>query len=207
MRRARRPLRRGQQAVSPDREQSDVRTLPEDFYERVRERLWRRIAEQFCLAERVVEIGCGSCELASFLAERNDQHVIGVDISGSGFPADQDAQARIECRKADGRNLEFIQDHSVDAVLSVHALHEMQEPVEVLREAYRVLRNGGEMLVVDFPRHSLAERLWNENYYAPTEVAGMLSQAGFVGAESRLITRGQLIWAEGRKASPGKEMP
>jgi ubiquinone/menaquinone biosynthesis C-methylase UbiE len=193
--------------VSRHREQSDIRTLPEDFYERVREHLWQRIVEELYLAERIVEIGCGSCELASFLAEKNDQHVIGVDISGSGFPRDEDAQGRIECRQADGRDLDFIEDRSVDAVLSVHALHEIHEPVEVLREANRILRDGGEMLVVDFPRDSLAQRLWNEDYYASTEVAGMLDQAGFAAVESRLIARSQLIWAQAREAPAGREMP
>ncbi len=33
------------------------------------------------------------------------------------------------------------------------------------REAKRVLRLGGEVLIVDFPRCSLAQRLWNEDYY------------------------------------------
>jgi len=91
--------------------------------------------------------------------------------------------------------------------LSVHALHEMDRPVEVLREANRLLRSGGVILVVDFPRDSLAQRLWNEDYYAPTEIAEMLRQAGFAGVESRLIAKGQLIWAEANKAPEGKDMP
>ena len=189
----------------PHREQSGLRTLPEDFYERIKERLWQQIAEELREAERVLEVGCGSCELASFLAERNDQHVIGVDISGNGFPRDGGAQGMIECRKADARSLEFIQDCSVDAVLTVHALHEMHKPVEVLGEANRVLRAGGEVLVVDFPRGSLAQRLWNEKYYSPPEVEAMLSQAGFARATARPIAQGQLIWAEARKASAGRE--
>ena len=113
----------------------------------------------------------------------------------------------IECRKADARSLEFIQDCSVDAVLTVHALHEMHKPVEVLGEANRVLRAGGEVLVVDFPRGSLAQRLWNEKYYSPPEVEAMLSQAGFARATARPIAQGQLIWAEARKASAGRETP
>ena len=59
--------------------------------------------------------------------------------------------------------------------------------------------------MVDFPRDSLAQRLWNENYYVSREVTEMLRQAGFLGVASKLIARGQLIWAEGRRAAAGKE--
>lgn len=181
-------------------------SVPDDFYERIKERIRTLIAGRLHFAGQVVEFGCGSCELARFLARENRQHVTGVDVSSSSFPEGENAQDGVECRKADARALDFIQDRSVDAVVSVHALHEMENPVEVMREANRVLRGEGMALVVDFPRDSLAQRLWNENYYAPKEVHEMLRQAGFAGVESRLIARGQLIWAEAHKALAGKEM-
>lgn len=80
-------------------------------------------------------------------------------------------------------------------------------PVEVLREANRVLRGGGVILVVDFPRDPLAQRLWNKGYFSAAEVAEMLRKAGLANAESRIIARGQPIWAEARKALARKEMP
>ncbi len=178
---------------------SVVSGLPEDFYERVKEDLWERIAGEFRFDAQVVDLGCGACELARFLARRNRQHVIGVDISDSGFPASQAVNSRLECRKADVRRLDFMEDHSVDAVVSVYALHEMAEPLDVMKEANRVMRRGGDILIVDFPRGSLAQRLWNENYYVPTEVVGMLRRAGFANVKSRRIARRQIIWAEGRK--------
>lgn len=188
-------------------ENGAVEALPEDYYEQIKDQVRRRIAGRLRFARRVLDVGCGSCELDRFLAKQNRQDVIGVDISDGSFPGDEALGERVRCRKADARRLDFIHDRSVDAVLSVHALHEMDRPVEVLREVNRVLRGGGVMLVVDFPRDSLAQRLWNESYFTPEEVAEMLRQAGFGDVESRLIAQSQLIWAEGRKAGTGEGNP
>jgi len=186
-------------------ENGAAEVLPDDYYERIKEWLRRRIAMRLRFAGRVLDVGCGSCELDRFLAQQNRQDVIGVDISDGNFPGNEALGERVRCRKADARRLDFIHDRCVDAVLSVHALHEMDRPVEVLREANYVLHGGGMVLVVDFPRDSLAQRLWNERYFTAEEVAEMLRQAGFADVESRLITQRQLIWAEARKVPTGKD--
>jgi len=53
------------------------------------------------------------------------------------------------------------------------------------------------MLIVDFPKGSLAQRLWNENYLTPAEVSMLLRNAGFVGVSVRTIHNGQVTWAVG----------
>jgi len=62
-----------------------------------------------------------------------------------------------------------------------------------LKEANRILRPGGEILIVDFPRGSLAQRLWNEDDYDPNEVACTLQQGGFNEVRATTIERGQVI--------------
>jgi ubiquinone/menaquinone biosynthesis C-methylase UbiE len=93
----------------------------------------------------------------------------------------------------------------VDAVVSVWALHEFAAPMAVLREARRILRPGGGILVVDFPRGSLAHRLWKERYYTTRQVGEMLKRAGFARVEARRIARRQLTWARGFKASSRRD--
>ncbi len=174
--------------------------VPANHYRQIREKLRRRIARRLNFAHRVLDLGSGSCELDLFLATHNEQQVIGVDLSPDKFPSNETRGNRVQCRRADAGNLHFVETGSTDAVLSTRALHEMKNPAEVLTEAHRVLQPGGIILIVDFPRNSLAQRLWNEEYYVPHEVAQMLTEAGFAGVESGLIARKQLIWAEGRKA-------
>ena len=171
--------------------------LPDDFYERIKGRLHRRICRELRSAKRLLDIGCGSCELDRLLAEQNGGHVIGVDISDTKFPEEKTRTGGVQCRKGDAGNLEFLKDGSMDAVVSVYALHEMKDALRALKQAHRVLRRGGHILIIDFPKASLAQRLWNENYYTRSQVASMLRQGGFVDVESRAIFQRQLIWARG----------
>jgi len=180
-----------------------ARTLSEDFYDKIKPRLYEKIAEALGRTDRVVDLGCGGCGLVVFLAERCGCDVTGVDVSDASFPKKQKIKGRtrrkVKCIKADARELEFLEDESVGAVVSVWALHEMEHPLPVLREALRVLRPGGPIIIVDFPKNSLAQRLWNERYYTPGQIEAKLKRAGFVGVRTRLIERRQIIWATGRK--------
>jgi len=174
--------------------------LPDNFYERIKERLYRRICRELQLAKRLLDIGCGSCKLDLLLADQNGTHVIGVDISNAKFPKNKTRSGGIQCRKRNADNLAFLKNGSIDAVVSVYAFHEMNNALKVLQEAHRVLRRGGRLLIIDFPKASLAQRLWNENYYTRSQVASMLRQTGFIDVKSSAIFQGQLIWALARKA-------
>jgi len=91
-------------------ENGAVEALPEDYYEQIKDQVRRRIAGRLRFAGRVLDLGCGSCELDGFLAEQNGQDVVGVDISDGSFPGNEALGERVRCRKADGRRLDFIQD-------------------------------------------------------------------------------------------------
>lgn len=178
-------------------------SLPKTFYDDLKPELHRRIASALRGARTVVDLGCGSCGLAYFLAESNQQHVIGVDISGADFPGQTNSASHgpgnVECVREDAKTLTFLDTASVDAVVSVWALHEMASPVSVLCEARRILRPGGRALIVEFPRNSLAQRLWNENYFELEEVAEMLKEAGFTAIRSTVVAQGQILWADAQK--------
>ena len=178
--------------------------VPKTFYETYGPRLQRRIARELRSARRVVDVGCGDCDLASLLCDGEGHEVIGVDIHDKKFPEKPDHKGRRRCVKADARCLDFVSTGTIDAVVSVSALHELAAPMAVLREARRILRPDGRILIVDFPRGSLAQRLWNENYYTTGEVGEMLKRAGFVRVEAKRIARKQLTWARGFKAARRK---
>lgn len=173
--------------------------LPDNFYERIKPRLHKRIGREVRLARRVLDLGCGSCDLVRHLARAYGQEVTGVDISGGSFPSRRHTPdgSRFHCLKRNATSMGFAADGSADAVVTMWALHEMAEPRAILRETRRVLRPGGELFIVDFPKDSLAQKLWNEGYYRPDEVEALLQEAGFEKVQVRLIERGQVMWARG----------
>lgn len=165
--------------------------LNHEFYE--------RIGRELRLAGRVLDLGCGACGLVKYLARVYRQHVTGVDISSADFPKRprSSRHARIRYVGKDAAHLDFVANESVDAVVALWALHEMKHARRALREARRVLRPGGEILIVEFPRDLLAQRLWGEDYYSPEELAAVLDNAGYQETTARLIERRQVIWARG----------
>jgi len=180
-------------------------SLPDDFYEKIGPRLHQRIGEEVREARRVLDLGCGGCELDRFLAETNGHEVIGVDVDDGSFPDRNEMKRRtrtlLKCVKADARRLAFLAAGEADAVVMKWALHELEEARAVLVEARRVLRPGGKLLIVDFPRGSLAQRLWNEDYYTPQQVSDLLAATGFAAISVRLIERRQVLWAKGFRAA------
>jgi SAM-dependent methyltransferase len=117
--------------------------------------------------ETVLDIGCGPGLLLIGAAKRlTSGKAIGVDIwqreDESGNHPDRtwaNARAegvaeRIELRTADMRELPF-EDASVDVVVSSLALHNIYDPAgraAAVREIARVLRPGGQALILDFQR-------------------------------------------------------
>jgi len=178
--------------------------VPRDFYERIHDRLWERIGRELSLAHRVLDVGCGNCGLVRFLRRRYRQRVTGVDISDGKLPRQDDpscSRAALRCIKADASHLSFLRDGGVDGMVTTWALHEMADPKAVFREVFRVMRPGGEVLIVDFPRNGLAQHLWDEKYWTPEGVGTLLKKVGFVRVRARTIFQDQVIWAVGFRPS------
>ena len=79
-------------------------------------------------------------------------------------------------------------DDTVDAVIVVDAFHHMPAQAAVVNEAQRVLRPGGVFVVREFdPNHPLGWALargegvigMDSTFYPPTDLAEMLTDAGF----------------------------
>jgi len=178
--------------------------LSDNFYEKIKPRLYRRIGRELRLAYRVLDLGCGACELAQYLSETYGQKVTGVDISANGFLNNRNItknNRHIRCIRKDAAQLGFIQSKTTDAVVMFWALHEMKNPQAILHEAHRVLRPGGKVLVVEFPRNSLAQKLWNENYYTNKELTNYLRKAGFKDIQAKRIEHRQILWVSGHRGT------
>ena len=112
---------------------------------------------------RVLDLGCGTGELARHLAGAG-LRVIGCDISanmlGQAAAAGPAAAAGWIRLDPDWRTLPFA-TASFDAVLAASVLEYVASPAAVLRECARVLRPGGVMLcTVPDPRHPVRWLEW-----------------------------------------------
>ncbi|MFW6139527.1 MAG: class I SAM-dependent methyltransferase [Spirochaetota bacterium] len=167
-----------------------------NFYDSLEDRIFRIILKEIENNKNILDIGCGSCKLVLFLAgQLNDAQVTGIDLRGWEFPdisqntEEKKIKNKVKCLKADAADLNSFQDGSFDAVTSVYSLHEFRLPLEALHEAYRVLKNKGKAVIVDFIKDTRADKLWGERYYTPGKIEAMLEKTGFSNIGVELVSK------------------
>ena len=112
--------------------------------------------------------------------------------------------SNVEVQIEDCYNTSF-QEDMFDAVLLVNLLHIVKDPVTVLRESRRVLKDDGRVVIADVTGYGMPFlskmglglrylRRWgmptpyNRNL-SPVKLAVLVKEAGFVVAEAKLIGR------------------
>jgi SAM-dependent methyltransferase len=95
--------------------------------------------------KRVLDLGCGAGENAVVLA-RHGAHVIAVDSSTGqlalGRALADKLEARVEWHPSDAADLAFLRADSIDVVLAVGLLGEVEDVDRLFRQVHRVLRPG-----------------------------------------------------------------
>lgn len=162
----------------------------------------RRIATEALLpreGDRVADIGCGPGFHVSELADSVGAmgSVIGVDASGAmlAVAAQRNVDRHnVEFAEADATDLP-IENASVDRVVAVQVYEYVGDVGAALSEAFRVLRPGGRLVVIDIDWTTVSwhstdpDRMtdvltaWDEHLVhrsLPRLLAGLLSEVGFV---------------------------
>jgi ArsR family transcriptional regulator len=84
-------------------------------------------------------------------------------------------------------------DASVDLAFLSQALHHAQHPQAAVQEAFRILRPGGQILVLDLNEHTFekARELYADVWLGFTEstLHGFLKKAGFAKVEVNRVAR------------------
>lgn len=108
---------------------------------------------------RVLDVACGSGQNFAALAGSDAESVVAVDLTPqmlqrAGRRA-TDVGLQVDLREGDAQALTF-EDASFDTVCSSLSMCTFPDPVAALAEMARVLRPGGEVLLVEHGRSSAA---------------------------------------------------
>jgi len=148
--------------------------------------------------ERVLDVGGGTGRGAGAI-EGTDR----VVVDAAAGMVRESRRKGLEAVRGDAARLPFA-DESVDALLVVDAFHHFGDPDGALREAARVLRPGGVVVVRDFDPTApvgrlieAGERLWgfDSTFVAPERLARRMGSAGL---DARFRSRGFQYTAVGR---------
>lgn len=138
----------------------------------------------------VADLGCGTGALAAELAP-HVRKVVAVDQSTAMLRTARKvlaAHANVELHEAPLEALP-LPDRSCDAAIASLALAYLDDPVPALREALRILRPAGRLVVVEAARHEdldLKRRLGQAHAGFDGEgLEALLRRAGFSGVSSR----------------------
>ena len=122
----------------------------------------------------VADLGAGEGLLSELLARRC-KRVIAVDNSDKIV-----AFGAAKAKKNGLKNLEFrlgdlqdppIESNSMDLVILSQALHHAEDPAKAIASAHRILRAGGQIMILDLSRHNFekAGELYGDRWLGFTE--------------------------------------
>ena len=165
------------------------------------EKIQEKITRTFDEVESVLDVGCGNCDLVRFLAGNIAKQAVGIDI-GSGEIHEETKSSgdntyhSADCVKGDAHSMDSFSDERFDAVVTVHAFHELSNPKIALSEIRRVLKPNGTLFIADFAK---GETRWNERYYTPEQVEAMLGERGFRKIEVEKVPDIPFLFAVAKK--------
>jgi ArsR family transcriptional regulator len=144
----------------------------------------------------IADLGAGDGSFSLLLAQRAER-VIAVDSSAKMIDF-----AREQVKRSDVKNVDYrlgdmeevpIDDESVDLVFFSQSLHHALHPDRALNEAYRILRPGGRIAVLDLAKHRFEEArdIYADEWlgFSEAELESMLTKAGFAGAEVAVVDK------------------
>ena len=156
---------------------------------------WLRLASLLPALD-VADFGCGSGVLSVSLA-RWARTVVAIDQNEEAL-----VQARARAHGEGLRNIRFIREDlhalslpegELDLVVLSQSLHHVEEPEAVLREAARLLRPKGKLVVLELMVHEetwVRERLGHRHLgFAPAKLEASLKRAGFAALGKEVHAR------------------
>jgi ubiquinone/menaquinone biosynthesis C-methylase UbiE/DNA-binding transcriptional ArsR family regulator len=144
----------------------------------------------------VADLGSGEGLLSELLARRCKK-VIAVDnsekiVAFGAAKAKRNGLKNLDFRLGDLQNPP-IEPASVDLAILSQALHHAEDPAKAIAGAWRVLKPGGQVMILDLAKHSFqkARELYGDRWpgFAESDLHAWLESAGFRKIEISVVAR------------------
>jgi ubiquinone/menaquinone biosynthesis C-methylase UbiE len=176
-----------------------------------------RLSRESGLGE-LIELGCGTGLYTKALAP-NASHVMATDLSDEMLAVARKQLKDLQnviVQKADCEKIDF-PDGRFGSVFMANLVHIIENPSTTLQEAYRILKDGGLLLIVDFTAYGVKPfekmkmgiRCLRRGYrplrhtrgsLSPDELRSLVESAGFKVEEVQLMgDKGKALFLKGRK--------
>ena len=183
----------------------------------VQQAILERLSGESDLGE-LIELGCGAGFYTKVLAA-NASNVTATDLSDEMLAV---ARKQLkDCRnvvaeKADCEKTDF-PDGKFDSVFMANLIHVMENPSIALHESYRILKDGGLLLIVDYTGYGMKRfemmkmgirflRKWGKplgyfrSKFSPDELRSLVESVGFKVEEVELMgDKVKGLYLKGRK--------
>jgi ubiquinone/menaquinone biosynthesis C-methylase UbiE len=168
----------------------------------------------------LIELGCGAGFYTKVLAA-NASHVTATDLSDEMLAVARkqlkDCQ-NVVVEKADCEKTDF-PDRKFDSIFMANLVHVLENPSIALQESYRILKNGGLLLIVDYTGYGMKRfeimkmgirylRKWGKGgkppgYFrnlSPDELRSLVESVGFKAEEVEFMGgKANCLYLKGRK--------
>ncbi|HUE36986.1 MAG TPA: metalloregulator ArsR/SmtB family transcription factor [Candidatus Acidoferrum sp.] len=144
----------------------------------------------------VADLGAGEGLLSELLARRC-KRVIAVDnsekiVEFGKAKAKKNGLKNLEFRQGDLQNPP-IEPGSVDLVILSQALHHAEIPAEAIAAGHKILKSGGQIMILDLLKHNFekARELYGDRWpgFAESDLHHWLENAGFKKIEISVVAR------------------